>query len=144
MKTTTMNLMIATAALAVAACSASAQTLKAEIPMSFRAAGVVMAPGSYEIRRVSATGPEYVHVYNLQTHASVVLVSGTKSDAPKDWLHEGTPKLAFECLGDSCALRRMWNGQGTEQYVFPAPKARPGDIEARQMTLVTLAMTKVH
>lgn len=142
MKTTTTRLMIATAALAVAACSASAQTLRAEIPMSFRAAGKVMAPGTYEIRQTNAS-PAYIHVYNTETHAAVTLVPGTKSDAPKTWLRDGGPRIAFECLGDSCTLRRLWNGQGTETSDFPAPKPN-GNIEARQMTVITLAMTKVH
>ena len=144
MKTTTMNLMIATAALAVAACSASAQTLKAEIPMSFHASGKLMAAGTYELRQVSGSGPEIVRVYNTQTHSAVVLLASVKGDAPKAWQKDGTPKITFECLGDSCTLRRMWNGEGRDSYTFPAPKARPGDIEARQMTVVTLAMTRVH
>ena len=143
MKTTTMNLMIATAALALAACSASAQTLKAEIPMSFHASGKLMAAGAYEIRQVSAS-PAYFHVYNTQTHSAVALVPGVKADVPKAWQKDGTPRVAFECLGDSCTLRRMWNGEGAEVYTFPAPKARPGDIADRQMTVVTLAMTRVH
>ena len=50
MKSSTIRTMIAAAALAVAAGTASAQTYKAEIPVSFRAADKLMLPGSYEVK----------------------------------------------------------------------------------------------
>jgi hypothetical protein len=144
MKTSTMRLMIATAALTVAACSASAQTLKAEIPMSFRVAGTLMAPGSYEVRQVNSTGRTYVHLRNLNTYASVLLAQGVKSDPPKTWRQDGSPRIGFACLGGSCMLSQLWNGQDDFAFNFPAPKPRPADVVAQQMTFVTLAMIKVH
>ena len=57
MKQLTTNLMAA-AVVALAAGSASAQTLKADIPFTFHVAGVVMTPGPYEISNASNIGVE--------------------------------------------------------------------------------------
>ena len=58
MKNFTMNMTLAVAALTLAAGTASAQTVKAEIPFAFRVGGQIMQPGrvsrrsSYPLRRV--------------------------------------------------------------------------------------------
>ena len=135
--------MIATAALAVVAGSASAQTLKADIPMSFRVGDKLMAPGAYQIRMVTGATREAIYVHNLGTHNSAVLLPGSKSDTPKTWRQDGSARVTFECLGSKCTLRRLWNGEDAFAYDFPALKPA-GDIEARQTTVITLAMVKVH
>ncbi|SPE35415.1 conserved exported hypothetical protein [Candidatus Sulfopaludibacter sp. SbA3] len=143
MNTSTMRLIMAAAALVVAAGSASAQTLKAEIPMSFHAAGKVLPAGSYEIRQLQTAGGAYVVVRSLATYNSVVLPQGVKGDAPKAWRADGSPRLAFECLGSTCSLQRMWNGRDEYAYKFPTPKAH-GDIAARETKVITLAMVDLH
>ncbi|SPE37053.1 conserved exported hypothetical protein [Candidatus Sulfopaludibacter sp. SbA3] len=144
MKNAATKWMIAVAALAAAAGSASAQMLNAKIPMSFRVGGQLMAPGSYEVREVGSAANHFIRIYNVDTHTAVALVQNAKSDTPKAWLHDGVPRITFECVGDSCTLRRMWNGEGTEAYVFPAPRARPGDLSAGRISVVTLALIKAH
>ncbi len=49
MKTLTMHSVVAVAALAVAAVSASAQTYKAEIPMAFHAGANALPAGTYKL-----------------------------------------------------------------------------------------------
>lgn len=144
MKSSTMRLMIATAALAVAAGSASAQTYKAEIPVSFHAGDKLLAPGSYQIHLASGTGRDIVYLRNLDTSTATMLLPGVKSDAPKVWLEDGSPRLAFDCLGDMCSLSRMWNGRDTFAYNFLTSKPKPADVAAWRTTVVTLTMIKAH
>ena len=51
MKNLTKNMTIAAAALMVAAGVAGAQTIQAEVPFGFRAAGTVMPAGSYRVSK---------------------------------------------------------------------------------------------
>ena len=141
MKHSTMNWMIAAAALVVAAGSASAQTFNAEIPMAFRVGEKVMAPGPYQIR-VATGGNVQVFVYGLETHSSAIVLSGPQADAPKDWRREGQPKIAFECAGNTCSMRQLWDGKNRFAYGFNVHKEPT--LEARRMEVVTLAMTKVR
>ena len=140
MKTSTMQWMIATAALAVAAGSASAQTLNAQIPVYFHVGKAVMTPGPYQVRTDTGSGSEIVYLHNLATHTSVMLASSVRGDVPKSWIEEGSPRLIFECLDNSCALKRMWNGSG-DAYTFPTKKGPGPNLEAR-LTVVTVLATK--
>ena len=142
MNTSTMRSMIVTAALAVAAGSASAQTYKAEIPMSFRVGQKVMTPGSYELRLSTDSAIEIVYVRGPES--TVMLTASSKSDAPKKWLQDGSPKLSFECVGGACSLHRLWNGRDDFTYDFALPKATTPEIEARRTSVVTLTMIKAH
>lgn len=141
--TMTRWMMIAAAALAVAAGSASAQTesYTVQIPMSFHAGESVMAPGSYLIR-VATGGPGHlVSVHNLDTRQTVMVVPGAQSDAPKKWRQEGAPKLGFQCSGEDCALSSLWNGRDT--FAYSLPSHRPVTMSART-EVVTLAITKAR
>jgi hypothetical protein len=126
MKRLTMNSMLAAAALVLAAGSASAQTLKADVPFTFQAAGVVMTPGTYEIRNGSQTA-KFVVLRNTDTRNSVLMVYSSE-DVSKELKSRGTPSLAFECSGGRCAIREMWTGSETASYRFKGPKvASDGD-----------------
>jgi len=125
MKSLTMNLMLATAALMVASTVASAQTLKAEIPFSFQAAGKLMQPGTYMI--TSASGETWFELRNLDDHKSIVLPGGVREDAPKAWRQAGNGALQFACNDGSCALNRVWSGvSGDPAHVFARPKQENG------------------
>jgi hypothetical protein len=144
MKSSTMQWMIAAAALVVAAGSASAQTYKAEIPMAFRAADKVMEPGSYEIQVSSGALGNVLFVRNSATQSAVALLATVKSDAPKAWRMSGDPRIAFECLAGACRLQQIWNGSAPFAYVFPAPKAPSGVLAATRLEVLTLAMVKAR
>lgn len=124
MKSSTMRWMIAAAALAVAAGSASAQTYKADIELTFRADHTLMSPGPYRISPL----PNMQHVLyfqNLDTKQSVLLLAIPGPDAPKEWVAKGKPIIAFRC-GDEgrCVLTGMWNGAGKSRYRFATPAER--------------------
>ena len=126
MKRSTMNLMLAAAAMMAASTVASAQTtLFAEIPFSFRAAGVLMPPGSY--RLIPSDGESRFYINNSEGKSSVLLVSRIVADAPKDWVSSGTARLQFHCGSDGCALERIWTGKAAAgAHVFPSPKQKQG------------------
>ncbi len=125
MKSSTLRLMIAAAALVVAAGTASAQTYKAEIPMAFRAAGKLMTPGSYEIRVSRNTATELVFVRNIDAKSAVILVAQVKADPPKEWRKTAEPKVGFACIGGACNLSSPVGRLRHLRICFPLPQA-PG------------------
>ncbi|HWD00338.1 MAG TPA: hypothetical protein VG456_26455 [Candidatus Sulfopaludibacter sp.] len=143
MKTSTLRSMIVVAALAVAAGTVSAQTMNVRIPMSFRAGDTGMAAGDYQVHLASGiSGVPVVYLRNAETLKSVILMPPVRSDAPKAWLQDGTPRLSFTCADSSCTLTKMWNGDGGTAYGFNTPKLP--SIQARDLTTITLAMVKAH
>ncbi len=139
MKSSTMRLTIAAAALAVAAGTASAQIYKAEIPVTFRAGGAMMLPGAYEVRVQSGNaGIPQVFVRNLDDYKQqVVLIPTPGNDAPKAWRDAGKPVFAFECAEGRCVLRNLWTATGIATYSFPGSLTPHGDNKVA-LLLVTL------
>jgi hypothetical protein len=140
MKTATLrNMMIAVAALAVAAGTASAQGLRAEIPLSFQAGGAHMLPGAYRIdARESHGSAVFVYMENLDTKTSVVLMSASQSDAPAAWRKGGDPVISFACTNGSCAVSQLWTARNSLAYDLPHAK-RHGE---GKIALVTLTLAR--
>jgi hypothetical protein len=124
MKDSTMRWMIAAAALAVVAGTASAQTYKADIELTFRAGHTLMNPGSYQVSLLP--GASSILVFkNLDTSQSVILLPTPGNDAPKEWRANGKPIITFQCADEGrCVLTGMWDGAAQYQYKFPTPAAR--------------------
>jgi hypothetical protein len=140
MKTLTMNTMIAVAALTVAAGSAAAQSYKAEIPMSFRAQGAVMAPGAYEFHVVSTSGQTLVSMRSVANKSGMTLLSFPGSDVPKAWQAAGRAVVSFVCYGRTCSLRSLWDGRGASTIELPVRKLPAA--EAERASIVTLSLAK--
>lgn len=132
--------MFAAAALAVAAVGASAQTLNAEIPFTFRAGSTVMAPGSYELSR-STNGGHYFILSNRESKKAIILMSPSQRDPAKAWVSAAKPLLSFECVEAQCALRELWTGQGAS-YRFTGP--RPGPEMSVHITEILLTRAKAE
>src|SRR2546421_10104010 len=93
--------LVMTAALAAIAVGASAQSMNAEIPFTFRAGGAVLAAGSYRIHAdSSANGSSVIRLTSNDTNKGVMLAPHYRRDAPK--ATSGEPKLWFACTGSSC------------------------------------------
>ncbi len=123
MKTLTMRSMIAVAALAVAAGSASAQTYRAEIPMAFRAGNKVMEAGAYDFSvTLKGGGQEILMVSSRATNRMALLMPIQGDDAPAAWKKAGTAVISFECFGRVCTLRQLWDGNKPYTYAFPSHK----------------------
>ena len=141
MKTLTMHSLVAVAALAVAAVSASAQSYKASIPMAFHAGDKTLAAGTYKLDVVSSNhGNPIFTISNTASGRGAFLVTSSGADAPKAWRKAGLPVLSFDCLGETCTLRQLWNGSASATYVFPGHKAPAAEKE--RMASITVVLTK--
>ena len=117
MTTFSKQMIVAAAALAMAAGTASAQTLKAEIPFAFEVAGKTLPAGRYDVSQIET------NVYNLRStdnRNSVLAEPIARQDPQKAWRISGKPKLAFACSGERCRLVELWNGGATaDRFYWP-------------------------
>jgi hypothetical protein len=135
MKRLTMTSMVAAALFALAAGSASAQMLKAEIPFAFQMGQAIMSPGAYEVT-VNALSRS-VSIRNVDTkHSALAMYNLT--DPAKAWT-AGSATLQFVCSGGRCALGKLWTGSDYRAYFFHTPKLAR-DAEAR---ITEIALTPV-
>ena len=139
MKSLTTNCMIAVAALAAAAGSASAQVLKAEIPFTFRFGGAALTPGSYNVRVTHGEKARYVTLQSTDSrHVAVMLYYA--NDVPKALEARGTATIGFSCVGASCALTQIWQGPGSPTLQFKAPKSgADGEQRVAEVPLTRMA-----
>jgi hypothetical protein len=137
----TTRMMIAAATLVVAAGSASAQTMKAEIPFTFRAAGVVLPAGTYVVTDISrGSGVPQFTLRSAQEPRSVILMGTANIDPRKAWVASGNPVLSFECGVSHCALSAIWTGYTKPAYKFARPKL--GRDEPTREALVVMQPNK--
>jgi hypothetical protein len=142
MKNSTMRWMIMAAALAVVAGSASAQTYKAEIPMSFRVGNKVMAAGSYEFSEtMKGGGQEILMVRALDHNSMALLMPAQGDDAPVEWRKTGNAVVTFACDARSCTLHQLWDGHKPYTYEFHGRKAPASEVASH--SLVTVPLTAV-
>jgi putative salt-induced outer membrane protein YdiY len=113
-----------------AAGTASAQTLKAEIPFSFQAAGTRMHPGAYSVRLKSAGSGTIVQIMNEDEGRSVMTLPRSVSTP---WNATGASVvLSFACTNGNCELSSLRNDTGAV-YTFTTSKKSP---ETRIATVV--------
>lgn len=140
MKSLNMGWLIAVAALAVAAGSASAQTFKAEIPLAFRAGSTQMLPGSYQIDLLkSDTNAIFARVQNLDTNRSILVYAPVDYKIPPAMKSTDKAVLDFACNEGDCTLARLWDGRGEVTYKFLTPRKHEA-----QMATVHVALTKTE
>jgi len=123
MKSSTMNLLLATAALGVASTVASAHsimapvpTMRAEIPFAFLARGKMLPPGTYTLK--SFNGESLFQLTNVESREGLLLTSGIRHDPQRAWEAAGHGILQFECFDGGCALREIWTHQGAQAHKF--------------------------
>jgi hypothetical protein len=136
MKNVTMRLTIAAAAFVAVAGVASAQTMEAKIPFSFRANGKVFTAGTYRVsmRQVSTTPLILIRSQDSGQGALAVAMS---TDTPKQaWTASGNAVLSFECGVSRCALSELWMGSSTLAYRLSVPKL--GKDEPRRTAEIVL------
>ncbi|HXA51242.1 MAG TPA: hypothetical protein VNV86_13090 [Candidatus Acidoferrum sp.] len=130
MKLNTHTLTIAAVAMLAAAGTASAETLKAEIPFSFQAAGTRMLPGAYSVKINSAGSGSIVQIRNDDEGRSVMTLPRSVNTA---WTAtRASVVLSFACTGGNCELSSLRNDNGTV-YSFTTSKKTP---ETRIATVV--------
>jgi hypothetical protein len=123
---------LAAAAMAVAAGSASAQnTLKAEIPFAFQTGKTIMQPGEYQVRLANH---HTIRLYNVDARKAVFAMAVTESDRDKAW-KDGTPRMAFECSDGTCALLALYTGEGVSALRFRGLESKAGDAHVAMVPL---------
>jgi hypothetical protein len=138
MKQLTRNSMLAAAVAVLAVGSASAQTLKADIPFTFHVAGAVMAPGTYAVVNASSTA-KFVTLRNVETKNSV-LAMYRSVDPAKELKARGTPAIQFECADAQCALREIWTATGIPAFGINGSKL--GSDGEKRMAVIPLTSLK--
>ncbi|HEY2019336.1 MAG TPA: hypothetical protein VGH38_37770 [Bryobacteraceae bacterium] len=116
----TTRMMIAAATVAIAAGTASAQAMKADVPFPFRAGGKVMPAGTYRIGNLASNTSNPTFLFQSRQD-SVVATPRFAKDAVKAWRVAGDPVLAFDCSARLCALAGIWKGPSTPMYTFSPP-----------------------
>jgi hypothetical protein len=114
MTSLTTKLTIAAAAL-FAAGAASAQTMKADIPLAVQSGGKVMAAGRYNVDLRGPAGTVAIRTAGQKTE---VLALPTTHIEGKG----GTAKLVFSCGHEPCYLVQAWSATSDSGLVFRAPK----------------------
>ena len=123
---------LAAAAMAVAAGSASAQNmLKAEIPFAFQTGKTIMQPGEYQ---VSLAQHNIIRLYNVDARKAVFASARAESDRDKAWA-DGKPRMAFECSAGTCALLALYTGQSDSALRFRGLESKGGDAHVAMVPL---------
>lgn len=117
MKRTAWTLTFAAAAIAMAATTASAQSLKAEIPFPFSAGGAKMQAGAYSVKM--NTSPQMVEIYGVDTHRSALAIPQW-SERPVG-ARSVQAILSFACTEGRCVLASI-RDSAANVYSFPAGK----------------------
>lgn len=112
------NLLCAAAACSIAAGKTWAERYEAEIPFTFRAGRVMMAPGRYQVWIEPASTTRMVRLHNMDSRETLVLLPATIGAAGRD---AGTLKLRFACANSRCALASMSVGEYHGAYTFRTP-----------------------
>ena len=127
------NITLAVAVLVVAAGSASAETMKAEIPFAFHVGKQLMEPGAYHVRLMD--GPSGNRVFALSSDAGkqTMLTLPTQSTPPQQWKSDLSPKLRFRCTDGYCELAQLWTGD--DAFEFHMSGSRNSDVQIAEILL---------
>ena len=132
MKSLTMNLTLAAAALMAASTAASAAEMKFEVPFAFRAGSKLMLPGKYVVQ--GSNNESNFLIKNVQTAEGVYLLSQEIKDPLNDWKSQAGGTLRFECTDGRCALTEVWTHHGYPAHALPTVKGPKG--QATQLAVI--------
>jgi hypothetical protein len=134
MKRLTIQSMFAAALVVLAAGSASAQTLKADIPFPFAVGSSMMTAGTYHVRVDPSGLGRFVIFQNAATKKSAI-VTVSAATAPNDWRTRGDAVVQFQAADGRYVLRQMWPGVDNRAYDFQAPKSTHGDARTAEIRM---------
>lgn len=137
MKTLTIKMTIATAALLVAAGAASAQALTAEIPFAFRAGTANLTPGSYRLIDSHTTGVHHLVMTELVSGRSIQVIAPAAIPQRSDPSY-GEAKLVFRCTGPDCSLKTVYMGTAGGVLDVPTWSSRDKELSAIRVISVRL------
>ncbi len=136
MKNLMTHLLIAAAALCATAASAPAQTIKAEVPFTFRANGKLMPPGTYRLDFRNKTGMPMIQMSGDSGQA-VALMPISAYDPKKEWVATGNGLLSFQCGVSQCTLIGIWSGASVGLPAYSVAPGREAKDEPVRIALVS-------
>ena len=122
MKSLTMSLTIAAAALVAVAGAASAQTLEASVPFAFYANGKVLPAGTYRVTLGGSGANPILTISNRESLQRTLGLAFPNLTPKKSWVDAGNAVLLFRCGSNSSrwALNELWTGApGGPAYSIP-------------------------
>ncbi len=139
MKSLTMNMMLATAALMVASSAAmAADAVTFQIPFAFQAAGKTMASGTYRVR--PANDKAYYTLSNVRSGETVFVNALSPHDPAKEWKSQDGGALQFECTDGPCGLKQLWTGQGHPAVYVSSPRGQ--ESKSTRLALIRASNSK--
>jgi hypothetical protein len=119
-------MMFAAAACTIAACNALAESYEAEIPFTFRAGRVRMAPGRYQVWIDEASAARMIRLHNVDSRETLLLLPASIAGAGDD---SGSLTLRFHCGSARCALASISVSGSLAAYTFHTPALGGGETE---------------
>lgn len=132
----TTRLMVAAATFVVAAGAASAQTMKADIPFTFRAGGAMFPAGTYRVQLSYDSGVPILYLRGEAGYPAALAQAMAPHDPPKNWRANRGATMAFQCGVSQCSLVEVWSGTERPAYSFATP--RLGRNETLRVAVVAL------
>ena len=123
MKRTAFRVMILAAAAVAAVTTASAQSMRAEIPFAFQAVGVHMPAGSYWVTLDKSGSGAILRLYNPDGRKSILTMPRVSHSPAKP--EPANPVLSFAVTDGRYVLSSLKNDESTV-YSFNGGKAGPG------------------
>ncbi len=80
-------------------------------------------------------------IRNVASHASVMVVPYSGTDAPKAWRAAGKPVVSFSCAGKTCSVSGLWDGDSVSTLKFPVAKLPAAEAERASVVTFSLART---
>lgn len=134
MKNSTMNLILAAAALFGASAAQASTVLQAEVPFAFSMNGRDFRPGTYEVR--SDSSPSQLVLCNLENYRMGVALY-TPEELPRD-AYKGKSRLIFKCNDGACVLVDVVDLRSGIGLHIPPPKSRKGGPTRIEEKVITL------
>jgi hypothetical protein len=89
-----------------------------DIPFTFKTPGATMQPGKYAVTHIyTGTSTNYYSWRHLDTGKAVVVVAGNRVERKAE--DNLKPEVTFECIGELCALRAIYEPFTTVGHALP-------------------------
>lgn len=121
MKRLTMNFLLAAAAVTAGAVSASAQSMKAEVPFSFHAGSKLMPAGAYTVQMEYSAGSPRVALHNVDSGKAMFLPVAFVGEPARAWKDTEKARIQFDCAESRCVVRQVWPGSASVSYHIAGP-----------------------
>ena len=114
------------------------QMLIGTIPFNFRAVGINLPSGKYEIQTGLGALTDIARLYNVESKKSILVLFNSRLYPPVN-ASIRPARLIFRCGASGCALSEVWPGGAENGWRVPQPRVAPKG-NTQVATTVTLPM----